>query len=187
MQEIYTETIRAFNLAEQFRSPVVVLYDQVIAHSSSRCASRAGAIVARNANGRAATSAIPSLRRDRRPHPADGASGRRLARPRTGLTHTADGFPTQNPELAARAVQRLLDKIERHRARIESFEALQTEDADVVIVAVGIVARAARRAVRTARRRDQGRAVPPDHAVAVSRTRMRAAAATRAPRPGRRR
>jgi 2-oxoglutarate ferredoxin oxidoreductase subunit alpha len=65
----------------------------------------------------------------------------------TGLTHTADGFPTQQPALAGRAVQRLVDKIERHRAEIERFETVQTEDAEFVIVAVGIVARAARRAV----------------------------------------
>ena len=86
----------------------------------------------------------------------------------TGLTHTADGFPTQKPELAARATQRLLDKIERHRDRIESCEALQTDDAEVLIVAIGIVARAARRAVRRpARRGDQGRPAAADHAVAV--------------------
>ena len=69
----------------------------------------------------------------------------------TGLTHMADGFPTQKPELASRALQRILDKIERHREQIESFETLETEDADVVIVAIGIVARAARRAVQDLR------------------------------------
>ena len=69
----------------------------------------------------------------------------------TGLTHTPDGFPTQKPELAARATQRILDKIERHRDRIEKSEAVETVDAEIVVVAVGIVARAARRAVRELR------------------------------------
>ena len=61
----------------------------------------------------------------------------------TGLTHTADGFPTQRPDLAAKATQRLLDKIELNRDRIERNETFDIEDADVVIVAIGIVARAA--------------------------------------------
>ena len=44
-------------------------------------------------------------------------------------------------------MQRLIDKIERHRDEVVRFETVQTEDAEFVVVAVGIVARAARRAV----------------------------------------
>ena len=40
VQEIYDETIRAFNLAEEFRTPVVLLYDEVIAHLLESVVSR---------------------------------------------------------------------------------------------------------------------------------------------------
>jgi len=62
-----------------------------------------------------------------------------------------DGFPTQKPDLAEKATQRLLDKIEVNRGRIDRTEASDIEDAEVVIVAVGIVARAARRAAQDLR------------------------------------
>jgi 2-oxoglutarate ferredoxin oxidoreductase subunit alpha len=149
VQEVYSETIRAFNLAERLRTPVVVLFDEVVAHllESATLPAPESVVVAerkwasgdeRDFHPFAATDdLVPPMAR-----PGDG-----LRVHSTGLTHTADGFPTQQPALAGRAVQRLVDKIERHRAEIERFETVQTEDAEFVIVAVGIVARAARRAV----------------------------------------
>ena len=149
VQEVYSETIRAFNLAERLRTPVVVLFDEVVAHllESATLPAPESIVVAQRkwASGderdfhpfAATDDLVPPMAR-----PGDG-----LRVHSTGLTHTADGFPTQQPALAGRAVQRLIDKIERHRAEIERFETVQTEDAEFVIVAVGIVARAARRAV----------------------------------------
>ena len=149
VQEIYSETIRAFNLAERLRTPVVVLFDEVVAHliESVRLPAPEAIVVAerkwaeddaRDFHPFAETDdLVPPMAR-----PGDG-----LRVHMTGLTHTADGFPTQQPAPAARAVQRLIDKIERHRDEIERFEATATEDAEIVVVAVGIVARAARRAV----------------------------------------
>ncbi|HOV04033.1 MAG TPA: transketolase C-terminal domain-containing protein, partial [Kaistiaceae bacterium] len=61
------------------------------------------------------------------------------------------GFPTQHPETVDRVTRRLLDKLDRHRAEIEKFEAVDTDDADILVVTFGISARAARRAVRIAR------------------------------------
>jgi len=153
VQEIYMETIRAFNLAEEFRTPVVVLYDETVAHLiESIEIPAAPTIVTVDRKWAAGTERefAPYAETDDlvpfMPRPGEG-----LRAHVTGLTHMADGFPTQKPELASRALQRILDKIERHRERIESFETLGTEDADVVIVAIGIVARAARRAVQDLR------------------------------------
>jgi 2-oxoglutarate ferredoxin oxidoreductase subunit alpha len=71
----------------------------------------------------------------------------------TGLTHSESGFPTQQPEAVTRNLSRLFSKLERHRDLIDSFEALHCDDADVVIVAIGISARAAIRAVDLCRAR----------------------------------
>lgn len=149
VQEIYSETIRAFDLAERLRTPVVVLFDEVIAHLIEPVrlpAAKTIALAERNwAKGderdfqpfAETDDLVPPMAR-----PGDG-----LRVHATGLTHTPDGFPTQRPAAAARAVLRLIDKIERHRDEIERFETTQTEDAEFVVVAVGIVARAARRAI----------------------------------------
>ncbi len=69
----------------------------------------------------------------------------------TGLTHGENGFPTQDPETVARVMDRLLGKIERNREAIEKFEVREVEDAEFLIVAIGISARAAGRAVRDLR------------------------------------
>jgi 2-oxoglutarate ferredoxin oxidoreductase subunit alpha len=153
VQEIYDETIRAFNLAEEFRTPVVVLYDEVIAHLLESVVlpqRRTVATVTRKgASGNEAAFLPYAETEDLVPAMARPGDGHRVHV--TGLTHMQDGFPTQKPDLAAKATQRLLDKIERNCDRIERIEMFEIEDADVVIVAVGIVARAARRAVQDLR------------------------------------
>jgi 2-oxoglutarate ferredoxin oxidoreductase subunit alpha len=151
--EIYSETIRAFDLAEQCRTPVVLLYDQVIAQLSETVALNSAASSSRTERKWAS-----GPRADYKPYAAGSEGIPAMARPgagyrshTTGLTHGEDGFPTQNPEAVTRNLSRLFSKLERHRDLIDSFEALHCDDADVVVVAIGISARAARRAVETCR------------------------------------
>ena len=151
--EIYSETIRAFDLAEQCRSPVVLLYDQVIAQLSETVAlDNAGSL------SRSERKWASGPRAAYKPYDGGGDSIPAMARPgagyrshTTGLTHGEDGFPTQNPEAVTRNLSRLFSKLERHRDLIDSWEELHCADADVVIVAIGISARAALRAVELCR------------------------------------
>jgi 2-oxoglutarate/2-oxoacid ferredoxin oxidoreductase subunit alpha len=153
VREIYFETIRAFELAETFRTPVVVLYDQVIAQLTEtvELPDDAGA-------QRAQRKWASGPREDYRPY-APGTDGiPAMARPgdgyrvhTTGLSHTEDGFPSQQPEAVSRNMGRLLSKFEAHRDAIDSWESVGCEDADVVVVAIGISARAASRAVEQSR------------------------------------
>jgi 2-oxoglutarate ferredoxin oxidoreductase subunit alpha len=158
-REIYDETIRAFDLAELCRTPVVLLYDQVIAQSSETVALGGGAPL-RHAERKWASGSrakykpfatgddlIPAMAR-----PGDGYRTHT-----TGLTHSESGFPTQDPEAVSRNLGRLFGKFERHRELIDSSQALRCDDAEVVIVAIGISARAATRAVELCRA--QGRKV----------------------------
>jgi 2-oxoglutarate/2-oxoacid ferredoxin oxidoreductase subunit alpha len=149
VQEVYSETIRAFALAERLRTPIIVLFDEVIAHLIEPVKLPAAKTIPL-----AERKWAKGDERDFQPFAETDDLVPPMARPgdglrvhATGLTHTPDGFPTQRPAPAARAVQRLMDKIERHRDEIERFEAIDAEDAEFVVVAVGIVARAARRAV----------------------------------------
>ena len=71
----------------------------------------------------------------------------------TGLNHAENGFPTQNPEAVERNLGRLLAKFDPHRAEIDSWQTLACEDAEVLIVAIGISARSAPRAIEMLRAR----------------------------------
>lgn len=155
VREIYTETIRAFDLAETFRTPVIVLYDQVIAQLTETVE------LADEANAAPAQRKWASGPRETfRPYAADADGIPAMARPgdgyrvhTTGLSHAEDGFPSQNPETVSRNLGRLLSKLDAHRDVIDSSETLACDDADVVVVAIGISARAAVRAVEQCRAR----------------------------------
>ncbi|HHI81951.1 MAG TPA: 2-oxoacid:acceptor oxidoreductase subunit alpha [Rhizobiales bacterium] len=151
--EIYSETIRAFNLSEALRVPVVLLYDETIGHlleTVEVTPPAPGTVVERKwATG---------SKEDFKPFAVTGDLVPPMARPgdgyrvhTTGLTHDESGFPTQAPEKADKALDRLLQKLRYHRDLIESVEEISCDDADVVIAGIGIVARAASRAVKNLR------------------------------------
>lgn len=152
VREIYSETLRAFDLAETCRTPVVLLYDQVIAQLTETVE-----LVA--AEGmRAERKWASGAREAYQPYASDGGAIPAMSRPgagyrvhTTGLNHAENGFPTQDPETVARNLGRLLGKFEHHRDAIDSWQAIGCEDAEVVIVAIGISARAATRAIELAR------------------------------------
>ncbi len=151
VQEVYDETIRAFELAEKLRVPVVVMYDQIIAHllEGVKMRDADAPLVERKWAGSEADYKPFATGDDLVPAMARPGDGHRVHT--TGLTHNEAGFPTQHPETVDRVTRRLLDKLDRHRAEIEKFEAVDTDDADILVVTFGISARAARRAVRIAR------------------------------------
>ncbi len=151
--EIYTQTIRAFNLSEQLRVPVVLLYDEALGHLIEPV--RPGSLDdIEIAQRKWATNPTPDFRpyasaEDLIPEmvrPGDGFRSHT-----TGLTHATDGFPTQQPEQVDHYLRRLLGKLDVHAGLIESYQTIETEDADYLVVAFGITARAARRAIKQAR------------------------------------
>jgi 2-oxoglutarate ferredoxin oxidoreductase subunit alpha len=151
--EIFSETIRAFALTERLRVPVIVLYDEVIGHLVETVEVPAPGTV-EVADRKWATGAAETFQ----PYAVTGDLVPPMPRPgdgyrthTTGLTHLESGFPTQEPEQVERITRRLSGKLEHHRDLIESVEAIGCEDAEIVVCAIGITARAARRAVNDAR------------------------------------
>jgi 2-oxoglutarate ferredoxin oxidoreductase subunit alpha len=151
--EIFSETIRAFNLSETLRVPVIILYDEVLGHLVETVEipepDSIDLKTRKFAEGPAegflpyaeTEDLVPPM-----PRPGDGYRTHT-----TGLTHWQDGFPTQVPEQVDRMIRRMSAKMEMHKAIYESWEAIECDDADVVICAIGISARAARRALKTSR------------------------------------
>lgn len=153
VQEIYTQTIQAFNFSESYRVPVIVLYDEVVGHLVETVEFAPPSAIEIHER-RWASGPAESYR----PYAADETQVPVMARPgdgyrthTTGLTHEITGFPTQDPERVSDIMERLLGKLDAHRDDIEQFEALHCEDADIVVVAYGITARAAQHAVSEAR------------------------------------
>ena len=151
--EVYSQTVRAFNLSEQLRVPVIVLIDEVIGHLVETVAIPAPESLALVDRAWASGPA-----EEYQPYAANGDDIPAMPRPGagyrahvTGLTHAEDGFPSQDPAVVARMMERVLGKLDNHRDLIDCYETVDCDDAEVLVVAYGVTARAARRAVRQAR------------------------------------
>ncbi len=149
--EIFELTVRAFELAETLRMPVILLYDEVLGHTRETVELPPRVEIA----GRRTPRVAPTEFRPKEagpdgvpPLPAFGDGYRFHV---TGLTHDERGFPTDEAEVAGRLIRRLHAKVDAHRDDIVEVETLMCDDADIVIFAFGIVARAAKEAVMAAR------------------------------------
>ncbi len=145
VEEIYTETQRAFSISEGLRVPVVVMFDESIAHlieSVDLASSATETMMERKkAAGDRETFEPYAVTDDLIPPMVNPGDGYRSHT--TGLTHGADGFPTQDPVVAQDVVARLLDKIDLNISKVEKYQAIDCKGAEVVIAAYGITARAA--------------------------------------------
>lgn len=153
VSEAYSETMRAVNLSETLRVPVVVLLDEVIGHLVETvdlaAIPDAPEVERKWAEGDVSSFQPYEVTEDLIPPMARPGDGYRAHT--TGLTHAPNGFPTQNPKLAEDALTRTTDKLVLHRSKIESFHTRSCEDADLLIVAIGISARSAQKAVQQLR------------------------------------
>lgn len=153
LDEVYSETIRAFNLAERFRMPVYVLIDELIGHLSERLEIPDPSEYEIIDRVRPTCSPEEYLPYDSTesdvPPLADYFTGYRYHT--TGLNHDASGFPTTNPALVQSEEMRMMNKVYNHLDEIESYEEVMTDDAEILIVAFGSAARAASVAINNAR------------------------------------
>lgn len=152
-QEAFDLTIRAFDLAERYRTPVVLLSDAVVAglHEKVRVPDVDEIEVSerRPPAGDPAAYEPFDYSSDRPPVLAPFGSGPRFHV--TGLAHDERGFPTEDPDVISRWSAYMQTKIDSHRDEIADHDEIQVDDADTVIVAYGCTARAAERAVDVAR------------------------------------
>ncbi len=155
VREVYDLTGAAFALAERLRTPVVVLYDEVIGHMREEAAlpePPAGGVPGRRRPRVPPAAYRPyEAARDGVPPMADFGSGYRFHV--TGLAHDARGYPTQDPATIAAHQRRRLDKIAAFDDVVAPTEAFHLDDAEIAVVACGIAARAAQEAIGEARRR----------------------------------
>lgn len=147
--EIYTMTILAFNIAERLRTPVVVLYDEVLAHMRERVDLAAAGNAERWSRPRPLAEPGPNYRPYAANHEGTACYpnfGEGYRFHVTGLAHDERGYPTTDPNKVQQLLVRLAEKAEVVPEWVPP-ECYRTDDADVVFVAYGITARVAREAV----------------------------------------
>ncbi len=152
-QELFDFTIKAFNTAEKYRLPVVVLSDEIVSHMTEKVEIPPEdeiKIVDRKKPEVPPEEYLP-FRPDDDLVPPMANAGEGYSIHVTGLTHDEKGHPSVNEETQNRLVPRLIDKIRKNVDDILEYEEYKTEDANRVIVAYGSVYRAAVEAVDIAR------------------------------------
>jgi len=154
VQETYLLTIKAFNIAEALRTPVILLLDEIIGHVTEKVRlprTEDLEIIDRKLPDKEPEEYLPYEHTDDLVPPlAPFGTGYRFHV--TGLLHQESGFPSNDPEVARRLLLRLRDKIENsHRDLIDDWDEEDVGDAEVVLFAYGAVARSARAAVKRAR------------------------------------
>ncbi|KIM07125.1 MAG: 2-oxoglutarate ferredoxin oxidoreductase subunit alpha [Sulfurovum sp. FS08-3] len=161
LAECYTEVVRAFNLADRFMQPVIVLTDETIGHMHGKAMIPTVEEVKKGIVPRKTFEGAPE---DYRPYGV-GADEAAVLNPMfkgyryhfTGLHHDAKGFPTEEIETCRKLIQRLEDKVMMHTDEIELNEEFMLDDFDgsegeVLIVAYGSVSLAAKEAIRHLRK-----------------------------------
>jgi len=152
-QEMFDLTIRAFNTAWAYRIPTIVLADQVVGQMIEKVVvppQEEIDIVERKKPDVPPEEFLPFDSRHLVPPMAIAGEGYRIHI--TGLAHDERGYPTTRHEIASKLVERLVRKVRENERVIAEWEEMDTDDAELIIVAYGITSRSAKRAIRDARR-----------------------------------
>jgi len=153
IEECFTQTVKAFNLAEKFRMPVLLMMDEFIGHMREKMAVPEPGALEVYSHPR------PKVKPSEYQHFGDGTSvggayaamGSGYRFNITGLTHDLMGFPTNRPDETKLKMDRLKAKVEDHRAELTEVEEEFLDDAEIVIISYGAAARTSQQAIREAR------------------------------------
>ena len=157
-QDVFAVTVEAFNLAETYRTPVVLLFDEVVGHTRERLflpepdelplVERLWTSVPQGVDYH------PYLPREDGRLPMSDFGGHHRYNV-TGLFHDMWGFPSNDPAVVHDLLRHLVDKIENNANRICRYKEFYLEDAEYILVAYGSSARSARHLVEIRRQRGE--------------------------------
>ncbi len=152
-QECFDLTIKAFNLAEQYRVPVLFMMDECVGHMTERVvipeADQIDIYPRRFYNGSKEDYLLYKPQSDMIPQIVKAGDGYRIHI--TGLTHDERGYPSMTVAAQEKLVHRLVHKIRLNADKIVEYKEDQVEGADVVVVTYGITSRTAIPAIEQAR------------------------------------
>lgn len=155
-QDVFKMTVEAFNLAETYRTPVILLFDETIGHMRERLVvpepGEIPVVERLRTSVKGGVDYHPYLpREDGRLPMSDFGSVHRYNV--TGLYHDMWGFPTSNPEIVHGLIRHLVDKIENNVNDIVRYKEFYLDDAEIILISYGSSARSARHVVESLRPR----------------------------------
>jgi 2-oxoglutarate ferredoxin oxidoreductase subunit alpha len=152
VQEMYELTIRAFNLSESYRTPVIVAADGTLGQMMEPLSLKLEVEqVQRKAPQVSPQDYKPFQILDEDLVPAMAVAGTDYDFYATGLTHDEMGNPRMDPESAEKLITRLCTKIRQARTHVNDWETYGLEDAQLVVLAYGVNARGVREAAERMR------------------------------------
>lgn len=145
-QDVFAMTVEAFNMAETYRTPVILLFDEVVGHMREKLVlpeegeleviDRLRTSVPKGVDYR------PYLPREDGRLPMSDFGGQHRYNV-TGLYHDMWGFPSANPKIVNELLRHLMDKIENNVETITRYKEYYLDDAQYVLVSYGSSARSA--------------------------------------------
>ena len=157
-QDVFAVTVEAFNLAETYRTPVILLFDEVVAHMREPLAvPESGAIplVERlRTSVKEGVDYHPYLPREDGRLPMSDFGGVHRYNV-TGLFHDMWGFPSTEPRVVHGLLRHLVDKLENRTNQIARYKEYYLEDAEHLLISYGSAARSARHVVENRRMRGE--------------------------------
>ena len=157
-QDVFLMTVEAFNLAEIYRTPVILLLDEVVAHMRERLVvpgSEEIPLVERlKTTVKQGVDYHPYLPREDGRLPMSDFGGVHRFNV-TGLFHDMWGFPSSEPRVVHGLLRHLVDKLENRTNQLARYKEYYIDDADKLLLSYGASARSARHIVENRRLRGE--------------------------------
>jgi 2-oxoglutarate ferredoxin oxidoreductase subunit alpha len=145
-QDVFDITVHGFNMAETYRTPVILLFDEVIGHMRERLVlpepGRIPVVERLRTSVKAGVDYHPYLPREDGRLPMSDFGGEHRYNV-TGLFHDMWGFPSDNPAVVHGLLRHLVDKISNNIGAITRYKEFYLEDAETVLISYGCSARSA--------------------------------------------
>ena len=157
-QDVFSITVDAFNFAETYRTPVILLFDEVVGHMREKL------VIPPKGELPIVDRLRTSLGKDVDYHPYLPREDGRLPMSDfgghhrynvTGLYHDMWGFPSNNPQVVRELLRHLVDKIENNTRAVTRYKEHYLEDARYILVSYGSSARSAIHLAEERRRRGE--------------------------------
>ncbi len=157
-QDVFEMTVEAFNIAETYRTPVILLFDEVVGHMRERLVvpepGEIPLVQRLRTDVKGGVDYHPYLPREDGRLPMSDFGGVHRYNV-TGLYHDMWGFPSDKPEIVHGLLRHLVDKIENNATKMARYKTFYLESAEYVLISYGSSARSALHAVKHLRKRGQ--------------------------------
>jgi 2-oxoglutarate ferredoxin oxidoreductase subunit alpha len=157
-QDVFGVTVDAFNIAETYRTPVVLLFDEAVGHMREKLvvpgSDEIPLVDRMRTDVKEGVDYHPYLPREDGRLPMSDFGGVHRFNV-TGLYHDMWGFPSDKPEIVHGLLRHLVDKIENNATQMARYNNYFLHDAEILLISYGASARSTLHAVKHLRKRGQ--------------------------------